>query len=171
MKNLITQVNSVLMKSADSNSEAIDHFLKGVIIGVQNLSHIGPRVALSKVVQFKNRAVKVRLEEADRFIKNYSEFIEEKELSWADLMRHWGIPKSLETNKLLKERIKKFEAAAEEIFEKLRENSERHNESLVFLLENYDVSKEELSKISSIRKKLEVISKITYEGFVRGIIG
>ena len=64
MKNLITQVNSVLMKSADSNSEAIDHFLKGVIIGVQNLSHIGPRVALSKVVQFKNRAVKVRLEEA-----------------------------------------------------------------------------------------------------------
>jgi len=169
MKKILKQVNSVIMKSADDKQEALDHFLKGIIVGIKTLSHIGPTLALSKVVQFKDRAIKTRVEEANRFIYAYNEFITEKELSWAELARHWYIPQSLEARELLKERTNKFESLAQESFEELRKNAERHNGSLIFILENYDVSKIEMNKISSIRKKLDKTSKITYKDFVKEI--
>lgn len=172
MKKLLAQVRNVLMQSADNKDVAVSRFLiKGIIVGVRSLAEIGPKIALSKVVQFKSRAIKIRLEEAERFIKNFSDFVVEKELAWVALAKHWNMPKSLETKKILENKTKEFEALAEKSFEDLRKNAERHNESLIFILENYDVSKLDPSRIRTIRKKLEKISKITYTSFVKEITG
>lgn len=169
MKNLMEQVNRVVMGTMNTPEEAIKHFIKNLIIDIKSLSYLKPKHKLSKVVPFQDRSIKYHIEEAIRFIDSYNELLTEKALEWASIAKRWQKPKDITLLNVLKRLSVKFQEGIKESFNQAIKTSESHRSDLLFMLENYNLTNKDIKKLEEMRTRLNKISKISYKTFIEDL--
>lgn len=163
---ILNKIHNIVLSSVETPEEAIHFLIKIMIEGANNLAAFGPRNKESKVLPMRDRILESRLSSANLFIDRSYNFKEEMIQQYIIIAKKFKTPKSLDVSKLLDKEALRFKDELTHAFNGIRDSALLHIDNLVFVLDNYDISKKQLNLSKKVIKDLEEVSKLTYVKFI-----
>lgn len=162
----LDRVVSKFLKETASKQEKVHIFFEDFLGDLAKLTHIVVRKLSADEKYIEKSLVLNTLTKSENYISDFNSYMQYHSEQWGDIVQEFKSPKTIAQDEDLKEEIKLFRTNLIAHLKIISEKVQGLIDQLEFLENRYDLSDEQIKKISGLKIKLRKMLTVKYEVFM-----